>query len=634
MNEVDKMRAEELKRQRKAAEDVLKDATSDQVSRDLAHLCLNHEEGTKGVGGSISGDHDAFMKQEGMMAVEAYEDGSVDMSDQAVVAYVEDALLRNKWKAIRTVRGFNGKTSVVLAYPRLMNAVQNQFGNGRSQEEKASAYAVMACMTRPTDYAACLKYFKQAIKLRPKDWRLHNAVSSAYMSLSKISLSLESLNRAAELTGEKSIDRFEVESCRGKVLFNLQRNKEAKAVFVKTLADAKGYGKELNLCPLDHAHLIVTEYMLTSIWLQEHNEKMTKHQWNSAETKRKDLSPDILQRIDWDSRLSTATLIRMVYPSILSHQECHYCHQLCLDPNKCGACKEALYCNRSCQKAHWKAGHKQQCQTAKITRKTKEEEIKKNVQKQKAVANLPPLDASLDPLSLWAKAKKLSKDPSKALDSVFLFALALFLDFGLDGENMEAVTVALKGCDSRHPLALALRMVPKINNKQSNGELLSYMEDNNSSAFKYLDSHNTTPANDYPKTFEQLDRAQFGCAMCMIFRARMIGRCFKVTSLEQAQSDQFKDAYDVILLLIRDVEIFLPNERWLTLQFEFGYSNFDVGAADEAARWLKKFLDNVASMEKNNGDKLTKHWKKIRKSARTKLQIVPHIQRAHKNGLG
>ena len=31
------------------------------------------------------------------------------------------------------------------------------------------------------------------------------------------------------------------------------------------------------------------------------------------------------------------------------------------DRKRCAACKRALYCGKACQRAHWKAGHKEEC---------------------------------------------------------------------------------------------------------------------------------------------------------------------------------------------------------------------------------------------------------------------------------
>jgi len=143
-------------------------------------------------------------------------------------------------------------------------------------------------------------------------------------------------------------------------------------------------------------------------------------------------------------------------PDLLSHRECHNCRKLCSDPKRCSSCKAAYYCSRECQVAAWRAGRKNQCKSANVTRKVEKKEKKVADKKLEAVSNLPPLDATLDPYALWAKATKLSKETGKAEDAVFNFTVALFLDFSLDVQDLKPAKAAVDACETGHPLALAL----------------------------------------------------------------------------------------------------------------------------------------------------------------------------------
>jgi hypothetical protein len=45
-----------------------------------------------------------------------------------------------------------------------------------------------------------------------------------------------------------------------------------------------------------------------------------------------------------------------------AHKPCGSCGELVNGALRCGRCRSTLYCDRKCQKAHWKNGHKQECQ--------------------------------------------------------------------------------------------------------------------------------------------------------------------------------------------------------------------------------------------------------------------------------
>ncbi|KAI5899839.1 uncharacterized protein SCHCODRAFT_02606279 [Schizophyllum commune H4-8] len=40
---------------------------------------------------------------------------------------------------------------------------------------------------------------------------------------------------------------------------------------------------------------------------------------------------------------------------------CHFCGKKTEDAKRCGRCQIIMYCSRDCQKTHWKASHKQNC---------------------------------------------------------------------------------------------------------------------------------------------------------------------------------------------------------------------------------------------------------------------------------
>ena len=606
------------------------------ISRELAHVRFQHEEGNWGYclvdtqSHRKSQDEKDHFSEYIWTILEAYEHGELYLPDEDVVALIEDRLfcrhkLDHKLEPIRTVTGPDGKPDACLAYPRIMNAVENQIGHGSSHEEEASAYTAKACMKRVTGRdAAAVKFFKKALQRRPNDWRLLYGIACAYTSLEKMSLALDEFNRAIELADEKSFVGFNLMRFRGAVLYELRRFEEAKSVFLKVNIDLERYRGELNLSLLERASFIAIEYSLTLIWIRENNTKMIKHQWNSAEAKRNALPPDIRERINPGLRLIVAEEIKEIHPGFLGDKECSYCCQLCLDPMICSGCKVAQYCNATCQKAHWKAGHKRHCQVAKTTRKTNKKNRNEKIKRLEAVMRLPPLDATLHPRDLWAKAEKLSNNPSKALDSVFLFTVASFLDSNLGDLDMSAARAAVDACDPiNHPLAIALQMMPNMKESlNSNLMGISFL-----SAIDHLHSYSATSDDDHyhhhAETLGQLDRFKFGCAMCAIFRARMSIRMNRwgLGPCSEEAIDPLNCIGDDRLAMIRNVEKFLPSQRWLTLQFEIACMHYDVGAMDEAKYRLQIFVDNLTNLEQNDGE-LTKHWKKFRKFALCKLEMI------------
>jgi Tfp pilus assembly protein PilF len=69
---------------------------------------------------------------------------------------------------------------------------------------------------------------------------------------------------------------------------------------------------------------------------------------------------------DWRTQDSSAGAGARAGPSPSTKKKgaakpCGSCGELVENALRCGRCKSTQYCNRKCQKAHWKSGHKQQC---------------------------------------------------------------------------------------------------------------------------------------------------------------------------------------------------------------------------------------------------------------------------------
>ena len=107
--------------------------------------------------------------------------------------------------------------------------------------------------------------------------------------------------------------------------------------------------------------------------------------------------------------------------------------------------------------------------------------------------------------------------------------------------------------------------------------------------------------------------------MSFIFHGRVLGRCFAVTSLEQAQSKAYMDVFKEIVKIFSEAKVFLDPSRWLTFQYELGYSNFDIMATDEAKRWFGLFFRGLESVKQKNGS-INRHWTTMKSECRTEMQ--------------
>jgi hypothetical protein len=159
----------QVERERQAAQAILDDRQSDQLSRDLAHLRLQHEEGMKGDGvvtfRDLTDESRYREVPEEWLTVEAYEARMIHNTDDEIVSLVEAPLLLNKCKTIRSGFLANGQPSIELAYPRLSQAIENIIGTSREPQTLAKAHAVKACLVRPVDKERSISHFKKAIKV-------------------------------------------------------------------------------------------------------------------------------------------------------------------------------------------------------------------------------------------------------------------------------------------------------------------------------------------------------------------------------------------------------------------------------------------------------------------------------------
>jgi len=607
-------------RAKEAAEKILADPNSDQLSRDLAHLLLADLPDPSVAQRRTPEDYVKGLCDE-WIQIEGYKRGLYMLSDEDAIALAIEALLVQETIQLSAKYNAEGKLDPLLAYPKLVKISKNMIRTNHTN--KVHGHVILGFLSRGTDLSEAVQHFSKAIQIQPKDWRLRSQLASTYMMMDNLSLSLQSLLVAIDLCPTE-YEKFDLQTRKSKVLFNLDRGEEAKASFEQLLKDSTKY--ESQMTQKEKGHLAVCQYMLCQLYLSARDKVNAFHHWNEAEAKRNALPPAISLQIDWSSRSIAQMSMGALNPDMLSHQECHNCRKLVKDPKKCSLCKVALYCSKECQVAAWKSGHKRECQQAKTDRKTKKKE-----QKQAAKAEdirLPPLDATLDPPKLWAHADKLARKKRNTQEAVFYYLVALFMDFSLDARDKQLARRAMAACEADDPMAIALGMAVNIDRFYPLKTCNKTRED----IARIIDRNYFIGVRERGvESFEQIDRFQFGIAMSFIFHGRIIGRCFSVTSYEQAHSRSHKEAFEDIIKLFSEAKVYLDPERWLTFQYELGYSNFDVMATDEAKRWFGLFFSGLESAKRKNGS-LSGHWAAFKSKAEQKLSLIPLMEKSAQSG--
>jgi len=151
---------------------------------------------------------------------------------------------------------------------------------------------------------------------------------------------------------------------------------------------------------------------------------------------------------------------------------------------------------------------------------------------------------------------------------------------------------------------------------------------------KLLPNH-TANTTIHSTTLEDVDRRAFGLGMCFIMYARKIGIVFSCKSAADARRTETRDAFDDVAKLVMNSKQYIDPRRWLTLHFELGYTNMDVGALIEGEKWLKLFTTKIESTESfrtNRGSK--QHWLGMKSSAESRLQQLSLMKMMSGNNPG
>lgn len=233
--------------------------------------------------------------------IEAYELGIASFTKVQVMALALEAILvkHNDKINLSAVPDANGNLDPLLAYPKLVKMSKHEIKN--DGPNKGDAHVILGILVRANGirFSDAAEHLSKAVEIEPKNWRIRSQLAATYMMSDKLSLCLKSLLVAIDLA-PPGYDQFDLQTKKSKVLFNLGRHKEAKALFEQLLIESSKYEEQMT--PKDKGHLTNCHYMLCQIYTMEHDKKNAHGHWQQAETKRNSLPPEIIQRLDWSVR--------------------------------------------------------------------------------------------------------------------------------------------------------------------------------------------------------------------------------------------------------------------------------------------------------------------------------------------
>eukprot|EP00548_Thalassiothrix_antarctica_P007325 CAMPEP_0194138068 /NCGR_PEP_ID=MMETSP0152-20130528/7916_1 /TAXON_ID=1049557 /ORGANISM="Thalassiothrix antarctica, Strain L6-D1" /LENGTH=638 /DNA_ID=CAMNT_0038835377 /DNA_START=73 /DNA_END=1989 /DNA_ORIENTATION=- len=622
---------------------VIEDPTSDQILRDLARnkVAENQRMSTKDNNTTYTTKMNPVWKN----TIERNErmESNNFISETALVKIATKILLPNENSdGSTTICGKNlpdGTRDVLVAYPKLVGICRklitntnNEIINAENKDAVADAHLVLAAL-RQMEFNR-LKFqreeqdFKKALCLRPNDWRIHSAMGIMYCRGEQMSLSLDCISRAAELVQDKKA-KFDLLIKKGKLLSNLMQFNEAVICLEQALEDCGDIQSKMT--QKDKAHAVAALHALCfSLSMSEHSKKSEQkilRYWKEAEKKRLKLPQSVMGLISWDFRdLAQMYIVKINPNAVLSLRECHHCHGVSEKVLMCAACKTAVYCCKLCQKAAWKAGHKHECTRLNTTRKEERQERRTEVKK-------VLIDRTLSPKTLWKKGVKLTKNGNPD-EAMWNFLIALFMDFSMDKpEHLKDARKAVNrsSIKCKH-IAMILGMVTFLD---SNKHPVAFGSEVMKKLYADKAFFNTvsTKRSVVPTELEEdIDRKSFAFGVAHIFLARWLSRCHRSWNDKDRCTDTdlsvrrkaFQDAAN----LISEARNYIDPLQWLTLQYDLGYINLDIGAYDQGRTWLETFVCNL-----NNQDDCytnSTHWPGYKKAAEKKLKVVPKVEKARK----
>ena len=316
----------------------------------------------------------------------------------------------------------------------------------------------------------------------------------------------------------------------------------------------------------------------------------------------------------------------------------------------CTGCRNVYYCGRDCQLAHRKA-HKKQCKEMEQERLVERlaESLPFGVQPEPEarlrgpakVGNRQPsstpskfLDLDLLPLDLWKRGVTLVGKGDME-EAAWNFLLGLYMDFSLDGNPMTPVIKAVGGCNANDPVAMALSITTWQSQNRYNftrERHLGFVE-NTCKRLESTASADASATSPAISSIDEVNRNALAVGAAKLFYARILSRHYIVRNPFDAHNRAFKAAHQKSADIINTAKTNIDPDRWLTLQYELGYSSFDTANLRKAKQWLSMVIKSLKKEQRERGAVLNDHWLDTRASAEQKLKMVPMMEQAKRSGM-
>ena len=518
-------------------------------------------------------------------AAAAFEDKGTGDARAAVRSAAAAVLVDEKRLSIRSLGDpSTGKGDALGAYPRLVAAATTIIADAKAANPlRADAHVLLglfqsvAAARSESAREAAREHYRKAVKLRPGHSRQLYLLSAMSAVAGLTARALEELLMAREAATD-TLERRSYGNMIARCLMNLSPPRYAEAL--KEFEEhAEGPGGDcLDGLVLERGHMVESLYFAVtcSHMLEGRVTSKAKEAYRRAEEQEKDLPPQVRARMGPTIKLSAQALITSSQESVRvgTSRECHGCQQPKANLKLCTACRSVAYCSQECQKAAWKAGHKKECARKQASREQGKDDARGTKECHGEILQLPPVDADLEPRALWRDAVRKSGQGEHD-EAVWLFMLALFMDYSLDANDMSPLKRSLAGCsDPSSPPAVAVRPIAETADLKT--VTLAPWEQ----AYTELRRRDFQRSPTPPRTLEDVSREALAACSATLFFARTLGR------KGGAQGDQsaFNDAYK----LINEAAELVHAERFMTLQFELGYSSRDILAHTESNAWYDK----------------------------------------------
>lgn len=548
-------------------------------------------------------------------------------------------------------RNFGGKPNAKLCYPRLIAAASTIVcDRAEDAGTQADAHVLLAFLEMQTVVPTARNHMDHAISLRPNNKDQLNIRAALFAMMDLWSLALEDMRAVRELETDLVL-RWESTESIGKCLFNLERYQEMLeefAVYVEQAFDGGAVSRGRNtpkrqarsvsalyimvdLCSSSKGLVLPARLMTAmaaiagvAIEIMPERSLMSTFFFKMAQEQEAGLSSAAKVFVDGHHKMVAQMIAVKDSPDAGTHRECHHCHQPALKLQSCSGCKAVAYCGRKCQLEAWKKGHKLDCSGAKQKLLARRNAEVQEAATRAEIDKLPPIDADMVPADIWQDGVRLTVSGHYEA-ALWKFLMALFLDFSLIN-NAEGFAAPQRGqadqATDMAPLRAALERCKPLGDGTVEKMVwaLSPIVKAQHSLHDFDEAHTQLRDSQAfmngkinpPRTLADQQRCPFTVACGALFFARMLERAQPRVQLN------FDNANRLIQLATKN----LPPSRWLTLQYELGYSNRDIGASTESLRCFDAMLVHKDRCARNP------HWLTFMTTAEHSVLMIRDTRRA------